>query len=98
MKKTKIKRRWYRCQSPTTYSVSGCLKCKGINITWSEYKDHCWCYDCKIDYIPEHYGVFDGPIPINAATILGLCFDIIDIKTGKRCKSDTPEYERLIRK
>lgn len=21
------------------------------NITWSEFKEHIWCYDCKLDYL-----------------------------------------------
>lgn len=42
----------------------------------------CWCAECRRDFIPEHGGVFDGPIPVKAAHLLGLCFSRINLKTG----------------
>ncbi len=24
---------------------------RGVCITWSEFKDHIWCYRCKLDYL-----------------------------------------------
>ena len=67
---------------PSAYEIS-CDICGGTNITWSEFQKMIWCFDCKKD-TPGSGGVFDGPIPIHTAEMLGLSFDKIDLKTGKR--------------
>lgn len=70
-------------QAPSVYEVSGCPKCNGNNTTWSEYEKHVWCFDCEIDYIPEHNGIFDGPIPMGAAELMGISLSRIEIATGR---------------
>jgi hypothetical protein len=46
-----------------------------------------WCYDCKIDTNGTG-GIFDGPIPWNAALLLlgKHCFDRFNMKTGRILK------------
>lgn len=46
---------------------------------WSEYKDHLWCPACEQDFVPAHWGVFDGPIPLHSATLLGMDFSRYEI-------------------
>jgi len=49
-----------------------------------------------VDFIPENNGIFDGPIPIKAAMLLGLSFDRIDLKTNKIIKfncNEDPMYK-----
>lgn len=55
------KRTWYYLQPPKKFDVAPC-ECGNIDTDWSEYKDHLWCEVCKKDFIPEHRGIFDGPI------------------------------------
>lgn len=87
------KRTWVYCQNPKDYQMS-CDKCGGTNIEWSEFEGHIFCYDCKID-TPGNKGIFDGPIPIHAAKILGMSFDRIDLQTHKLLKFnfETNSYE-----
>lgn len=73
-----------RCyiMNPVAYEIS-CNLCGGSNITWSEYEHCIWCYDCQRDTIGTE-GIFSGPIPFEMCKILGISFDKIDLKTGKR--------------
>ena len=86
------KRKYCYCQHPLAYEISLCPKCGGHNITWSEYENYIWCIDCQIDYIPEHFGIFDGPIPVELAEEFGTKFDRIELDTGKRIKRTDLEY------
>lgn len=74
-----------RCmaQAPSVYEVDGCPRCGGHNTTWSEYEKHVWCFDCEIDYEPEHGGIFDGPIPRGLAEMMGISLSRIEIATGR---------------
>ena len=95
--KRRAKRKLMYCQKPATYEIH-CDKCNGTNIEWSEF-DHCiWCYDCNID-TEGTKGIFDGPIPIHAAYILGMRFDQIVIKTGKVkiFDIDTGKWKRAVK-
>lgn len=71
----------YMCP-PVEFEVAGCPKCGGSNTAWSEYQGHVWCFDCQIDYVPAHWGVLDGPVPVGVAQLIGLSFDRIEIATG----------------
>jgi hypothetical protein len=79
------KREWVYLLSPQLFEMK-CPKCKGVNITWSEWESHLWCYDCKQDLDPkdtEDAGIFSGPIPIHATYLMGLHFDRILIPEEK---------------
>jgi len=38
---------------------------------------------CQKDFNPSHGGIFDGPITAQAAKLLGISFDRIDLETNK---------------
>jgi len=50
-------------------------------ITWSEFENHIWCYDCKEDF--EYKPEFVGPIPMQVAKMLGIDYRKYNIETGK---------------
>jgi len=50
-------------------------------ITWSEYEEHIWCYDCNEDI--KYEPGFAGPIPVEASKLLGIDYRKYNIKTGK---------------
>lgn len=82
MENTLIKRTWFYLQKPSVFEISGC-SCGNQETQWSEYQKHLWCDKCEKDFIPEHGGVFDGPIPMGAARMLGLTFSIFNMETNK---------------
>lgn len=63
---------------PREYEISGC-PCGNEDPGWSEFKHHLWCEKCQKDFIPESNGVFDGPIPVNACHMMGLCFAEVNL-------------------
>lgn len=77
----KEKRTWVFIQSPRDYEIAPC-SCGNQETQWSEYEKHIWCAKCEIDFIPEHNGIFDGPIMINTAQMLGLHFTKVDLLTN----------------
>jgi hypothetical protein len=78
MKTSKLKKRtWHYVQNPKDYEIE-CNLCHGTNIQWSEYEHNIWCYDCKKD-VKGTEGVFGGPVPIEAAALLGMRFDCYDM-------------------
>lgn len=79
----KYKRTHVYCQPPEAYEIGRCPKDPNHRITWSEFEDHLWCYECGVDFVPEHWGCFDGPIPMALAREIGMSFDRICIKTRK---------------
>jgi hypothetical protein len=74
------KRTWVYVQRPSSYEIAGC-KCGNADPDWSEFKGMLWCPTCLIDFVPEHNGVFDGPIPVAAAALLGMSFDRFNLET-----------------
>lgn len=88
------KRDWCYILSPSSFEVAPC-SCGSTNLGWSEFKNHVWCYDCKKDFIPKHYGILDGPIPVNIASMLGIYFDRFLLPSGviERFNTETMEYE-----
>ena len=89
------KREWCYILQPSRYDIAPC-KCGNYDTQWSEFKGHLWCDKCMVDFIPENNGIFDGPIPIKAAMLLGLSFDRIDLKTNKIIKfncNEDPMYK-----
>ncbi len=89
-----VKRKFVYWQHPRkVYEISGCSICGGDNVTYSEYVDLMWCYDCKKEYTPEHWGIFDGPIPIGLTHMLGVYFHRIEIEIGIITKEDDPNWK-----
>lgn len=82
IKEHKRKRTWVYVMKPKLYGIAPC-KCGNEDTQWSEYKKHLWCDKCEIDFIPAHNGVFDGPILVNTANLLGIDFRKYDLKTKK---------------
>jgi len=78
----KKKRTWIYILPPAAYDIE-CDRCKGSNLAWSEWAHKIWCFDCEKD-TPGTDGIFDGPIPYEITKMLGISFDRIDLKTGKR--------------
>lgn len=76
------KRKWYYIQQPAAFEVAAC-DCGNTETQWSEFAKHLWCSKCEKDFIPEHYGILDGPIPVGAATMLGISFDRFNLETQK---------------
>jgi hypothetical protein len=76
------KRTWAYIQSPFMHEIAPC-SCGNEKTQWSEYAKHLWCSKCEKDFIPEHNGIFDGPIAFHAARMLGLTFDRVNLLTGK---------------
>jgi hypothetical protein len=74
------KRKWVYVQSPSTYEISGC-SCGNHNPQWSEFMGMLWCATCKKDFYPEHGGIFDGPIPVHALTLMGISLDRYNLET-----------------
>lgn len=79
------KRTWIYVQPPIAYEVY-CDLCGNKYVEWSEFEHHVWCWRCLKDTPGTEGGIFDGPVPIYGAEILGICFDRIDLKTGKYLK------------
>lgn len=79
--KTENKRTWHYVQNPKEYGVK-CDVCQGINIEWSEFEHKIWCYDCKIDTKGTD-GIFNSPIPVKCAEMLGIKFDKFDMINNK---------------
>lgn len=86
-----VKRKWVYIQQPNQYDIPGC--CEG-DYTWSEFVDLLWCYKCDKEFTPEHWGVFDGPIPINAVFLFGLNFTRVNIKTKRYARVGTKQYQK----
>jgi hypothetical protein len=75
-------------QRPCDYEMAGC-PCGNNDPDWSEFKKHLWCAKCEKDFLPEHGGVFDGPIPVATAALLGMSFDTINLETQELEKFET---------
>ena len=90
---TQVKRVWCYVGKPSMYELPGCT-CGNPHVVWSEYVDHLWCPNCKVDFIPMTKGLFDGPIGIEVCRLLGITFDRYEIATGRVVKFDDPEYDQ----
>ena len=84
MDETIHKRSWCYCMKPPSYDIR-CDICDGSNISWSEFEEKIWCFDCEKD-TPGTGGIFRGPLPVAVAGILGISFDRIDLETGNLLK------------
>jgi len=50
-------------------------------ITWSEWEEHIWCFECEKDIKYERGGA--GPIPKEVSKLLGIDYRKYNIKTGE---------------
>lgn len=73
------KRKWCYTQYPSVYQIEP-HDCGNAKIEWSEWKGLLWCSKCNVDFVPRHWGILDGPIPINLANMMGIRFDRYDLK------------------
>ena len=89
-----VKRTWVYVQRPREYEMAPC-SCGNADPDWSEFVKHLWCKFCKKDFVPEHPGVFDGPVPMHVAHLLGMQFDRLNLETWvlERLDLDTGEYK-----
>jgi hypothetical protein len=76
------KRTWIYINPPATFGIPPC-ECGNQNPEWSEFKDLLWCAKCQKDYTPEHWGVFDGPIPVGASQMMGITFERLNLETNQ---------------
>lgn len=77
-----VKRTWAYLEPPKKFEIAPC-SCGNEDTQWSEYEKHLWCDKCKIDFIPSAGGVFDGPIPMQVAKMLGFTFAKINLEDKK---------------
>ena len=76
----KKKRTWVYIQKPRVYDIA-MHGCGHSNPEWSEYEKYLWCPECEIDFIPEHWGILDGPVLINVCKLMGISFDRFNLET-----------------
>jgi hypothetical protein len=74
------KRTWVYVQQPKEYGIA-LHDCGHADSEWSEFQKHLWCPICKVDFIPEHYGVLDGPVGVNVCKAMGISFDRFNLET-----------------
>lgn len=82
------KRLWCYVQPPAAYEIAP-HDCGHDDAQWSEFDKHLWCSHCAVDFLPAHAGIFSGPIGIELAAMMGICFDRVTIATGKIDRFDT---------
>lgn len=77
----KIKRTQCYAAEPAHFEVAPC-DCGNKECQWSEFQDMIWCEKCQKDFTPTSWGTLDGPVPVEAAHLLGFCFDMVDLTDG----------------
>lgn len=65
---------------PKDFEMAPC-KCGNTDCQWSEYRGRLWCPVCKMDFVPDHAGVIDGPVGVEVCRLLGIVFDSFDLTT-----------------
>jgi hypothetical protein len=87
------KRTWHYLASPASFEMAPC-SCGNHATQWSEFAKHLWCAACEKDFIPEHNGIFDGPIPVKLALMMGMSFDRMNMEAGcvERYNPETSLY------
>lgn len=91
------KRTWVYLQQPKVYGIP-LHSCGHPDPEWSEFKDRLWCPSCLVDFIPEHWGIFDGPVGINICAMLGIFFDrfIFDTNEIEKYNLETGKWEKSV--
>ena len=83
------KRTWIYVQRPKEYEIAPC-PCGNQDPDWSEFKGHLWCQVCMRDFIPEHSGIFGGPVLINTCALLGIDLRRFDLRTHEILPAPAP--------
>ena len=83
----RIQRTWCYVLAPGAFDVAP-HSCGRHDAQWSEFQGNLWCARCKVDFVPEHNGIFDGPIPMASAALMGVVFDRFDIASETRDRFD----------
>jgi hypothetical protein len=73
------KRKWRYVMEPGHFGIPGC-RCGSTDCTWSEYEGYLWCHVCSTEFVPTDWGVFDGPIPVEASGLMGMSFERVEIE------------------
>jgi len=89
----KVKRRWAYILQPKDFEIGGC-KCGNNECQWSEYAKHLWCAKCKVDFVPEHGGIFDGPIPVQASALMGIVFHRYNLRSKRLVEYPSKEWHK----
>lgn len=76
------KREWVYVHLPSKFDIAPC-KCGNTDLQWSEFEEHLWCDRCQKDFIPEHWGIFDGPIGWETIKLFGISFTRYNLTNGK---------------
>lgn len=76
------RRTWCYVQRPAEYEMAPCA-CGNADPDWSEFQDRLWCSKCQIDFVPEHAGLFDGPVSVEVCRMIGIVFDRVVFATGQ---------------
>lgn len=75
-------RPWHYILPPKTFEMAPC-SCGNEDTQWSEWEGMLWCDPCQKDFVPEHAGIFDGPIQAHVCKMLGIIFDRVMIPSGR---------------
>lgn len=78
----KVKRTSVYIMPPSHFEIPGC-DCGNCEPEWSEFKEHLWCAKCQKDFVPDHWGVLDGPVAVQASLLMGLNFDRVNLQTNE---------------
>lgn len=76
----KPRRTWHYLLQPKDFQIAPCT-CGNHETQWSEFQKHLWCDRCEIDFLPEHNGVFEGPILPRVCAMMGIIFDRFNMDT-----------------
>lgn len=88
-------RTWHYVENPTTFDLR-CSKNENHKITWSEYENHIWCFDCEKDI---KYKPGASIFPIHLAETLGIVFDKIDLERNLYLKYNSKDdtYTEIVK-
>ena len=89
------RRQWAYVCHPANYDIE-CDKCHGTNITWSEWEQKIWRYDCEED-VSGTGGIFDGPIPLGGMECIGISLNRVYLNSpGKMFKPVVTNAGRIV--
>lgn len=90
----KEKRTFVYIMPPSHFEIPGC-GCGQAEVQWSEFKEHLWCANCQKDFVPEHWGILEGPVCVHLSLMLGMNFDQISLETQEIERIFEEEREKM---